>query len=136
MGERMSLFHKKTKGSYIILATNKYRKPRLRKIPTRIRWSRNRFERIFFPSDHEVLRSNNDKFTGWVLKQLKKTGQTLEQGQNYNACALYLNEKNLQKLNKLIDPMVYLNYSPVTSNNLPNNILGISLKDVLQDIDR
>ncbi len=130
----MNIVHNNSDHSIVLLDIIKYRAPRLRKVPKKINWSSNKLERIFNPSKDEVLRSNNDKFVKWIMKILKATGQTLGPNQNYNSCALYLNDKNLQKLHKLLDPMVWLNYSPTTSNSLPDNRLGIDLKEVIVDV--
>ena len=67
------------------------------------------------------------------MKVLKDTGQTLKPGQNYNSCCLYLSKSNLDKLHGLLDPMIWLNYSPAISSGLPDNLLGIDLQTVVVD---
>jgi len=130
----MNTIHTNSDNSKVVLDVIKYKVPHLRKIPKKINWSKNNFERIFNPSKDEVLRKNNDKFVKWVMKTLKDTGQILKEKQNYNSCCLYLNKKNLDKLNDLLDPMVWLNFSPTTSTALNDDQLGIDLKNVVVDI--
>lgn len=127
----MNVIHHKRSHDIVILDTIKYKKPHLKKIPKKINWSMNKLERIFFPSKDEVLRSNSDKFVKWVMKHLKDTGKTVNPSQNYNACALFLNQKNLDKLHDLLDPMVFLNFSPTTSAALPHDLLGIDPNEVV-----
>lgn len=130
----MNIIQNKSNGAILLLDTMKYRKPRLRKVPKKINWSRNKLERIFNPSKDEVLRSNNDKFVKWIMKVLRNTGQTLKSGQNYNSCCLYLSKNNLDKLHKLLDPMVWVNFSPAVSTGLSDSLLGIDLQDVVDKL--
>jgi len=121
----MNIVHHESNHSIVLLDTKRYHRPHLKKVPKKINWSNSKLERIFNPSKDEVLRSNDEKFVKWVMKQLRATGKTVTPTENYNACALHLSQKNLDELHDFLNPMIYLNYSPTTANALPDNILGI-----------
>jgi len=130
----MKIVHKKSDNKAVMLDVVKYKRPNLRKVPKKTKFSTNKLERIFRPSKNEVLKSNDEKFVKWVMKQLIDTEQILKRKQNYNACALYLNEKNLKELNEKLTPMTWLNFSPTTAEELPDNLLGIDINKVIVDI--
>lgn len=75
---------------------------------------------------------NDDIFVKWVLSTIKRmTNTELMEGEKFNACSLYLNDKNNKELNKKMNPMVWLNISPTTCDELSDNEIAIDMKDVI-----
>ena len=57
----------------------------------------------------------------------------LESNNQYDATSLYLNTKNLNKMHKYLPPMIWLNYSPTTCDELKNDEIGVEMSRVLAD---
>ena len=130
----MNIIQNKSNNTIALLDLVKYKKPHLRKVPKKTNWTTSKLERIFFPCKDEVLRDNGDKFIKWIMKELKGTGKTLGSKQNYNACSLYLSKKNVDDLQDLLDPVTWMNFSPVSTSTIPDNKLGIDMDDVVVNI--
>ena len=105
----------------------------LKKIPTRTWGWGYSWQKYFFPSTRYVEEKNSEKLVNWILKQLKSTGIKVEDNNQYDATSLYLNTKNLDKMHKYLPPMVWLNYSPTTCDDLKDNEVGVEMARVVAE---
>lgn len=103
---------------------------RLRKLSKRNKWSYG-WQRVFFPSKDYIEEKNSMNFVRWIINQLKSTGIEVKNTNQYNACALYMNTHDLNKLHKYMSPMIWLNYSPTTCDELKNGEIGVEMSEVI-----
>ncbi len=75
---------------------------------------------------------NDEIFVKWVLRNVKMmSGKKLNEDEKYNACSLYLNNKNNLSLNEKLHPMLWLNISPTTCDELRDNEIAIDISDAI-----
>ncbi len=84
-------------------------------------------------SSFKTKQNNVDSYVNWVLDILRSFhGKELEKGEQFNACCLYTNKKNVDLLHKYLEPMTWLNYSPTECNELKDDELGIDVSEITQ----
>lgn len=83
-------------------------------------------------SNYKTPVENEQKYAYWVIDQLKEISNQPE-GKIYNATSIYMNERNVDKLNDYIGGMAWLNYAPSECNDLKNNEYGVDLTSILED---
>jgi hypothetical protein len=77
------------------------------------------------------VRQNTEDMARWILNTLKTFVPHIIKGYKYNSQALHLNNNNLEKILKHVDPMHWLNYSPTTDDSLRDDELGVELNDII-----
>lgn len=82
-------------------------------------------------SNYRTEKENNENFVSWILNQLREICDN--EDKKYNATSIYMNKKNLDKLQKHLDSMVWLNYSPTECDDLQNGEYGVDLTSILED---
>ena len=85
-------------------------------------------------SNYKTIQKNNDNFIYWI-KQILGELYTLNSDEKYNACCVYMNDYNVEKLNQHMEPMTWLAYSPSICNSLKNNEYGVDLSNIFENLD-
>ncbi len=81
----------------------------------------------------KILDKNTANYFKWVLDTARKLHKKdLKEGEKFNACAFYMNEKNILILNMSLPPMAWLYSSPVTLNELKDDEYAVKIEDLVE----
>lgn len=70
-------------------------------------------------SSYKKIEKNCENYVNWVVNILNnRCNRELRENERYNALAIYMNQNNNDLLNKYLDPLVWLNYSPKVDDSL------------------
>jgi len=79
------------------------------------------------------VEKNLKAYIDWALKVLAEStdDKPVQKETQWNACAIYMNAKNIEFLHRCFTPMEWLNYSPTTDDSLEDDQFAINTDEVL-----
>ncbi len=76
---------------------------------------------------YPVQRKNIHKYAKWCVRKLKVVlGRPLAEGERLSTTHMYMNKKQVQALDKYIDPMSWLDLSPSVDDSVPTGWVKIT----------
>jgi len=85
-------------------------------------------------SSYRTKSDNAENYANWTISVLKEeAGKELSSNEQFNACSIYMNKKNIELLHDYLEPMTWLNYSPAECNELKDDELGIDLSSIIKE---
>lgn len=83
-------------------------------------------------SSFKTKSTNVENFVEWILKTLSDLYEKKDK-ERYNACSIYMNDNNIEKLHDYLDPVTWLNFSPTNCNDLTDDEYGIDIKTIVEE---
>ena len=84
-----------------------------------------------FNKNIEIFSKNIDEYSNWVINILSNLYKKKD-NERYNACSIYMNDKNIEKLHKYMDPVAWLYFAPTNCNELNNNEFGVDMESIVE----
>lgn len=84
------------------------------------------FDLFLDPAKQRNVDKNDEIYVAWLCK-------ILEEFNTKNVLALHMNKSNNDRLDKYLNPMTYLNYSPKTDDGLDDDELMIDLNEAAKN---
>ena len=104
-------------------------------------WNAFKFQKVrpknpMYPgrTSRKKMDQNTKNYINWLMDTLRKRSiPEPPEGKNYNAMAVTMNAKNVNRLHDLMHPFDWLNYAPVGDNALADDEFGIYLNRIIVD---
>lgn len=82
-------------------------------------------------------RKASQAFTDWAMKTLEKIApRKLRKDELYNTLSMSCNKETDLYLSRVLEPVIYINYSPKVDNTVPNKIIRIDENDIFVSLQK
>ena len=82
----------------------------------------------------KILIQNTERYIAWVMDVLRKVyKKKLKDDEQFSSCAIYMNKKNNDFLQRCLAPMNWLFYSPVTRDSLKDDEYEINESRIIEE---
>jgi len=75
---------------------------------------------------YKTFQNNYENYAKWIIQELSK----IDNRKKFNACCIYMNNKNIMKLHSRLDAMTWLNISPCELDDLADDQYAVDLSEL------